>query len=40
LFHDTELHEHEGPPSDLTTLMSTAKKVEPASWWMLRGGEV
>ena len=37
LFHQLELHQHRGPPSDLSTTASTAKKVATATWWTLAG---
>ena len=34
LFHNSELHEHRGPPSGLSTTTPTAKKVARATWWI------
>src|ERR1700689_2153640 len=33
LFHSFELHQHDRPPSHLSTTASTAKKVATATWW-------
>src|SRR6516165_11048067 len=36
LLHQTQLHQHRGPPSFLRTWTSPAKKVAPARWWTSR----
>ena len=40
LLHDAELHEHKGLLRVCRRSLTTAKEVEPASWWMLRRAKV